>query len=156
MIGMENPLAPPNQEAQLLREYLAQNDCACPGCGYNLRMLESNRCPECAMEVQLGVQLVEARLGALIVGVVAMAAGAGFGALIFIIGLIETWGRSWGSNDTQMFAIFGGVAVVHGLGLWVWLRCWKRVRKWPARMWVALACWLLPLLMIMVMVNYVR
>jgi hypothetical protein len=39
-----------------LRAFLAVRDVACPGCGYNLRGLGSNRCAECGLLVDLGVQ----------------------------------------------------------------------------------------------------
>lgn len=35
-------------EAESLIEYLATHDAPCPGCGYNLRGLKANECPECA------------------------------------------------------------------------------------------------------------
>jgi hypothetical protein len=33
-----------------LRAFLAERDVACPGCGYNLRNLTKNVCPECARQ----------------------------------------------------------------------------------------------------------
>ena len=39
----------------MLRLYLAERDEACPGCGYNLRGLSGERCPECARELVLAV-----------------------------------------------------------------------------------------------------
>ena len=38
----------PNQ-AELLRAYLAGRDIPCPGCGYNLRGLTIQTCPECGL-----------------------------------------------------------------------------------------------------------
>lgn len=40
---------------EMLRLYLAERDEACPGCGYNLRGLSGERCPECARELALAV-----------------------------------------------------------------------------------------------------
>lgn len=34
-----------------LRRYLAERDVPCPGCGYNLRGLGENCCPECGREL---------------------------------------------------------------------------------------------------------
>ncbi|MEX2218097.1 MAG: hypothetical protein WD749_04995 [Phycisphaerales bacterium] len=36
-----------------LHDFLAERDFPCPGCGYNLRGLEANVCPECARPVPL-------------------------------------------------------------------------------------------------------
>lgn len=36
-----------------LRDYLAERDIACPGCGYNLRGLPGDACPECGKPVEL-------------------------------------------------------------------------------------------------------
>jgi hypothetical protein len=145
-------------EAGLLRAFLAERDCACPGCGYNLRMLESNRCPECAMEVQLGVRLAEPRLGALITGVIALAAGAGFGGLLVGFGVLMLLLKGPGGGADRFFVVNGTVAVVNGVALWMWLRCWRYVRRWPAgrRMGLALACWLLPTLGMLALVKWVR
>lgn len=38
-----------------LRTFLAGRDVPCPVCGYNLRDLEQERCPECGTHVDLGV-----------------------------------------------------------------------------------------------------
>lgn len=38
-----------------LREYLAERDVACPGCGYNLRGLTQTNCPECGRALSVGV-----------------------------------------------------------------------------------------------------
>ncbi len=35
------------EDADRLRQFLAGHNVLCPGCGYNLRDLQSNLCPEC-------------------------------------------------------------------------------------------------------------
>ena len=37
----------------MLTEYLASRDEACPGCGYNLRGLVGDRCPECNQQLRV-------------------------------------------------------------------------------------------------------
>ena len=37
----------------LLRQFLADNNAACPGCGYNLRGVTSQICPECGTELRI-------------------------------------------------------------------------------------------------------
>lgn len=46
-----------------LQKYLADRDALCPGCGYNLRGLAGDRCPECARRISIST-LVDARLAA--------------------------------------------------------------------------------------------
>jgi hypothetical protein len=45
----------PMSESELLREYLANRDAPCPGCGYNLRGLAGGVCPECNLRSALSV-----------------------------------------------------------------------------------------------------
>jgi hypothetical protein len=40
----------------LVREFLADRDVPCPGCGYNLRGIHAARCPECERTVRLCVE----------------------------------------------------------------------------------------------------
>jgi ribosomal protein L37E len=40
-------------EAELLRRYLEEHDAPCQRCGYNLRGLKSDECPECGLPISL-------------------------------------------------------------------------------------------------------
>lgn len=42
-------------EPELLKSLLNIADISCPSCRYNLRHCESSRCPECGVQLQLGV-----------------------------------------------------------------------------------------------------
>jgi len=42
-------------EPELLKSLLKIADITCPSCRYNLRQCESNRCPECGVQLHLGV-----------------------------------------------------------------------------------------------------
>lgn len=44
-------------DLDLLKTYLAERDVACPACGYNLRGLASEACPECRQPLRLEVML---------------------------------------------------------------------------------------------------
>lgn len=44
----------PDDQALLLT-YLADRDTPCPGCGYNLRGLKEDACPECSGPVALAI-----------------------------------------------------------------------------------------------------
>jgi len=72
-----------------LREYLADRDVPCPGCGYNLRGLPGSTCPECQQELKLTVGLLESRIGALVSCLGPLFAGAGAaGGLLAVVMLI--------------------------------------------------------------------
>lgn len=49
----------PGNDAELLRAYLAGRDVRCQGCGYNLRGLAGEACPECSSPLSLTIQTDE-------------------------------------------------------------------------------------------------
>jgi hypothetical protein len=69
----------------LLIEFLSRNDAPCPRCGYSLRNLTADRCPECGDRLRLQVGLVEPRLGAFIASLIACGLGLGGSGLILTI-----------------------------------------------------------------------
>lgn len=66
----------------MLRQFVAGRDVSCPACGYSLRDLESDRCPECGEGLVLRVNLVEQKLGLFIACIIGLAVGLGFNATI--------------------------------------------------------------------------
>jgi hypothetical protein len=71
-------MPPPMSEIEFLRAYLAERDAPCPGCGYCLRGLTGNRCPECNQALRLQVGLVEPRAAAFIASVIGLSSSLGF------------------------------------------------------------------------------
>ena len=119
-----------NDDAQDLRNYLATRDAACPSCGYNLRGLTSDRCPECHQEIALRVSLVEPRLGLFLIGVVGWALGAGFSVLLLMYGgiAIMRYGNPSPGDPFFLILLTGGVA--QGSVLLCLLICNRRIRRW--------------------------
>lgn len=74
----------PQHQDAMLPEYLADRDEPCPSCGYNLRGLSGNRCPECALEVCLGVQLSEARTGLMVSAIIGLMLSAAPAAAVVL------------------------------------------------------------------------
>ena len=65
-------------EAERLAGYLKGRDAPCPGCGYNLRDLIGDRCPECAESltvVKIIYHAPRASVASLVVGYIGLAAG---------------------------------------------------------------------------------
>lgn len=124
-----------------LRSFLAERDVACPGCGYNLRGLTGDRCPECNEELRLQVGLVEPKMGTLVVSMVGLATGWGFCAFV------SAWGFFFGARTKELLPLVVGVVAL-GLGLaGVW-RGRGRLRRLPrgSRIAVAVACWVVSVL----------
>lgn len=100
LVAKRTPVVKPLVDPPLLVDYLAGGDVACPRCGYNLRDLTGEACPECG--VKLSVEMLNAALvverpvnvGAFarkVLGTVAVVIGAVVcGAVVF--GVVE-WVR---------------------------------------------------------------
>lgn len=120
----------PEPQDAMLREYLAQRDEPCPSCGYNLRGLQGARCPECALEVRLGVQLSEARTGLLISAIAGLMVSAAPAAalLMFVAFMSIRFGPPRGGEIMVICACPAVVALVLGTGTILLAR--PRGRRW--------------------------
>lgn len=126
-----------------LRSFLAERDEPCPNCGYNLRGLTTDVCPECRHELVLGVRVREPRHGPYITAVVALACGAGFHAFLTTIILINTLtGR--GGHDTERLGYLALIDVLQVPALFLFIRFRKHMAKWSTatRLSVAAVAWL--------------
>jgi hypothetical protein len=139
----------PPIEAAMLRAFLAARDVPCPGCGYNVRDLPGDVCPECGERLRLHFTLVDPRKGAQITGLVGLAAGAGFGGLLLLFfGATLVIDRSdMSDEEARIVAILAAGLVVHAAALAAWIRHWARIRRLSpsARRMLVIACWALPL-----------
>jgi hypothetical protein len=97
-----------------LIEFLREQDAPCRVCGYNLRGLTKDMCPECGIRFQLGVYPAENYSGTLIAALVPIAMTTGVGLLIFILCL--RWGFPASGRE---FALLGFVVAgfVCGIGM---------------------------------------
>src|SRR5690349_2982947 len=91
MMQSDPTILPPAGERDWLVDYLAERDAPCPLCGYNLRGLVSDRCPECGREIRLRVGLAEAYVRAWVAALTSTGAGAGIGMLMAAIVLRQGW-----------------------------------------------------------------
>lgn len=142
-----------------LRAFVALRDVPCPACGYNLRDLTGRNCPECGQELELRVGLAEPRLGLWIAGLIGLAAGAGFNALLLIyIGLvIFRHGRVRGIPGAFTVINCTGLAVM-GSCLCAWLLFRSRIRRLSMRLRIGLvaAAWFFAILDVAVFEDYIR
>lgn len=134
-------------DVEAVRAYVAERDVPCPGCGYNLRGLTGERCPECneALEVRIG--LAEPRMGAFIACVVGLAVGAGAAGLWELGALVMCLRLGW-PGGREVFWIMGYpplMLMLEGAALW-WLvsaagRRWLRSRPPGGARAAALGAW---------------
>ena len=144
--------------AELLRAFLDGRDAACPGCGYNLRNLQGSRCPECGDELALRVGLVEPRQGALIAGLIGLAAGAGMSGLLIIYAILISVFHRWGGPDARFWFLTTGGFVIEGTAIALWLLEWRDIRRLPTgvKSLLVSGCWALTFLNLLVFTMFVR
>jgi hypothetical protein len=117
--------------SDLLFQWLADRDTPCPGCGYNLRGLGVDRCPECNQGLVLQVGLAEPRLAGFLATVIALALGVGFsGLLLLYVAIVLARGKG-GAPLGQLLTFAGAPFVVEGLALVLLLLGRRRFRRWP-------------------------
>ena len=150
---MNDPPADPR-----LTDYLAGRDEPCPACGYNLRDLCGDRCPECGDGLALRLGLADPRVGTLVAGLIGLSAGAGLSGLLLLY-MVITLVRRMGPAEWLDFAAATGIPfVIEAAAVWAWVRCWPRVRRAPAGVRRALVggCWALTLANLLVFSFTIR
>lgn len=133
------PVTGPATGPVTLAAYLSDRDEACPSCGYNLRGLASDRCPECMTELVLRVAMAEPRLGLFLSTVVAWSLGAGFSALllVYLLVVMVMTPRSLPPMEEFMVTPVGGT-LLEGGAVVLLIVHQRRVRRWPLTKRVAL------------------
>ena len=132
------------RQRAFLTAYLRETDAACPNCHYNLRGLQNDRCPECGEPLALRVNLVEPKLTEFVLGLVALSMSLGFSSLFFG-GYAFYVLRTGNLHSSVILNLFGtGVSLlVSALLLLLWVKGRLQLRKLQggARWSVALGCW---------------
>lgn len=119
--------------AELLREYLDSHDAPCPVCGYNLRGVVLERCPECNAPIEIGVGSSQAFLGAWLLAMLAFAMALGFDLVIgslMVLSVAMTAGEDAGALYLMISLVTLGLASI-GM-LWVLVarkRDWMRMAR---------------------------
>lgn len=102
---MTDPAGPAARE-QVLKEFLAIHDVACPRCGYNLRASESVRCPECAATLDLRVGSPDLRLVPWITAIVGTSIPAGFTAVFSVLTILTAFVDGFSNAGERNTAVF--------------------------------------------------
>ena len=138
-----------------LVNYLAQQDIPCPGCGYNLRGLTGEHCPECGQALVLRVGLAEPRAGRFVAALISLATGLGFNLFVFLWGFFEmrsggiAWSQLW---SLALFSVILGVAT----GMLVRHRRWLRELPTPGACIVIGGCAVLSVVSVAVFLSIVE
>ena len=125
--------APPTlRDAAALRGFLAERDAPCPVCGYSLRALVTDKCPECGRHLVLTVGTTEPRLGVYIAGLVGWSIGLGFCLLLLVwIAILFLRGSGGPTADIESKMALGTAVSGTGLTLWILVPIRRRVARLP-------------------------
>src|ERR1051325_11085739 len=132
---MPPPAPPPDPAQAKLSAYLADTDAPCPACGYNLRGLSSDTCPECNQKLAISIGLAEPHIGMLSAAAAGLITGAGGAATVFFLMMLSV--LSEGGHITRreavlLFIIPACIATVEGtLAVQLLIR---RGRSWFQRL----------------------
>jgi hypothetical protein len=110
-----------------LAQFLADRDQPCVGCGYNLRGLATDRCPECGAGVRLGIYPVSSAPMPAVLGLAAAAIGLG-GHIPVAVAILST------SFDWNWFVWSDlASAPAYAAAIWWW---WRRCRRGEQGRWL--------------------
>ena len=129
---MTNESEPGHSESELLKMLLAVRNISCPVCGYNLRGIASNKCPECGRSLELRVVSGDLRVTAWLVALLSAALPLGASVVFTIIGLsvsIQTGFRF--PHNTRLVVIFLLLCAVYSTTLLLAVRGRRRIWKLP-------------------------
>lgn len=119
-----------------LAAWLQEHDESCPNCGYTLRGLTSEICPECCALLRLTVGASERRLGPWMTAIIGAALGLGFDATASILlASILFIGPAPPLSTWQPYALLGALAILALACLFaliLLLRARRRFARLPA------------------------
>jgi hypothetical protein len=138
----------PKEENEPLAAFLSSRDVPCPGCGYNLRGLTSDHCPECYQHLVLSVSLAEPPVVQYVLAMVGLAAcGAAAGLMVLGVLAISVLYKDLPGGNTAVVLLWAPLAIV-GVDAAMVASCllpasrrWFRTRSRSGRWMIALACW---------------
>jgi hypothetical protein len=141
------------REGRLLHQFLADADRPCPSCGYNLRNLTADRCPECGQELRLQIGLMEPRTGGYIASLMACSAGMGASCIMMPFFMRSFDAPYPGLAESTLLVEFA-LALLF-LGLILIYRRWFRRQAVEWQRTVAVCLWLLMLTLSIVLFRIV-
>lgn len=104
----------PYDEGRHLRIWLGHNDAPCPVCGYNLRHLSGNICPECGQQFKLRVGDVDLRFGLLLAFIAPMTMLCGLSLVLWgvVIATLTSGPGPWRIGVMMLGGVVAGFATM--------------------------------------------
>lgn len=138
-----SPAPAVNAEGAALRTFLATHDAPCPACGYGLRALPADRCPECGTQLALGVAAPRLRLAPWVVAMVGIALAAGFCGvitlLLIVAGIVNLVIDPTVRPPLEAIVIFSSLAGATAIDATLLFLLYRRNTLWlrqpPSRQW---------------------
>lgn len=131
-----------------LQRFLEDRDIPCPGCGYSLRGLHGDRCPECNRLLRLAVAAVDAGVGPLIAAALGLgSSGAAAVALLAVVACLCISEMDLPRNDEFVVLVLAPGVIVAVSGAGVLALASRTIRSRflrkprPTQAWLAVACW---------------
>ena len=144
-------------ESELLKQLLALRDYPCPVCRYNLKGIESDKCPECGASLDISLISADLKLGPWLAALLGCGFPLGFACIIVVI-YCYFWivTNHYDSGEFIAIGLFALLAFIEGLALAV-LVC-KRKRFWRKRVktqWMIAAVYIcISILLSAVLISY--
>lgn len=110
MIDAPSDLPTNDRNRELLAEFLSMNDAPCAICGYNLRSLPGNVCPECGHRFGLRIGAPDVRFGPLLACLAPLLMMAGI--LLFFLAVLIVHDATGPGSGFWLFLGLGGVDAV--------------------------------------------
>ena len=142
------PTAPDPAETDALRQFLAERDVACPGCGYNLRGSAGKQCPECgiALPNDFGAKSPRVQSGWHIAGTVGLILGLCANVGLFALCGLLFYPFAGETAGGEVYAKWLAVGVgIDSALLFLWFRARGRIVRWPEGLRAAIVLLLWPL-----------
>jgi hypothetical protein len=118
------------QAGSLLKQYLAERDVSCPVCGYNLRGLDSQHCPECGMRLEVRIGASDLRLGAWLAVLLSVGLPCGFFLILLaVLVVLSLYYEEW--PPAAFIFPLAAAATIYALCVWGVLA--RRRRFWRQR-----------------------
>ncbi len=115
-------------DLDLIRHYLSHRSVGCPMCRYELHGLTSDRCPECGERLVLRLFPAEPKMKIWLAGLIALAGGTGFHAIVFVWGIVVNMFSAYPPTWRSVLVLSVG-GIVDGVLLALWLAAGKGVRR---------------------------
>jgi hypothetical protein len=118
-------------DAQLLASFLPARDVLCPKCGYSLRGLQTDTCPECSNTLRLVLQEAPVHAAWHTLGVIGLSSGIGFGWVVAAdFAILYSTGSGLSLTGLSLFLSYATVLIC-GVLLWLWCRNRSRIAFMP-------------------------